>query len=119
MYPAGGVHLSVLDWAKFITMQLEAENGGSTLLTPETAKVLHTPVDSGYALGWFVQPDYIWTNGVILTHNGFDGLDYAELWMSIKDNFAILVTTNSGSPEAPNIISNASAVLVHQFLPNQ
>jgi CubicO group peptidase (beta-lactamase class C family) len=119
MYPAGGVHLSVLDWSKFITLQMEAENGGSTLLTPETAKVLHTPVDSGYALGWEVENDPIWTNGTILTHEGFDGFDYAGVWISIKSNFAILVTTNSGSPEANNVISDAVATLVHQFLPNQ
>ena len=51
MYPAGGVHLSVPDWAKFITMQLEGKNGGSTLLTPESFKMLHTaPLNDGYEL---------------------------------------------------------------------
>jgi CubicO group peptidase (beta-lactamase class C family) len=121
-YPAGSVHLSVLDWAKFITMHLEAENGGSTLLAPETAKVLHTPpfdIGSGYALGWFVQPDYLWTDGTILTHGGDTDLDHADVWMSIKDNFAVLVTTNIDSESAQMATEYAINMLIPKFLPNQ
>jgi len=69
LFPAGFVHLSVPDWAKFITMQLEGENGGSTLLGADNFKILHTaPFNDGYALGWFVQPYYLWTGGKILSH---------------------------------------------------
>jgi CubicO group peptidase (beta-lactamase class C family) len=121
-YPAGFVHLSVLDWAKFITMQLEAEKGGSTLVTPETAKVLHTPpfdIGSGYALGWFVQPDYLWTDGTILTHGGDTDLDHAEIWMSIKDNFAVLVTTNVDAANAQEATQYVIDTLIPKFLPNQ
>jgi len=121
MYPAGGVHLSVPDWAKFITMQLEAENGGSTLLTPETAKVLHTPpfdTVNGYALGWLVENDPLWTNGVILAHGGTDGVDLAEVWMSVKSNFAILVTTNIQSESAQMATADITDTLITKFLPN-
>jgi CubicO group peptidase (beta-lactamase class C family) len=121
MYPAGGVHLSVPDWAKFITMQLEAENGGSTLLTPETAKVLHTPpfdTVNGYALGWLVENDLLWTNGVILAHGGTDGVDLAEVWMSVKSNFAILVTTNIQSESAQMATADITDTLITKFLPN-
>ena len=36
LWPAAGVHMSLKDWAKFIVMNLEGENGGSTLLKPAT-----------------------------------------------------------------------------------
>ena len=122
MYPAGGVHLSVLDWTKFITLHLEAENGQSTLLTPEIAKVLHTPPfddGSGYALGWSVENDHLWTNGVILSHGGSDGVDLAQVWISIQSNFAILVTTNIRSQAAQMATEDIIATLITKFLPNQ
>ena len=122
IYPAGEVHLSVLDWAKFITMHLEAENGGSTLLTPEIAKVLHTPpfdTISGYALGWFVQPDFLWTDDTVLTHGGDTGLDHADVWMSIKDNFAVLVTTNIDLGNSETATQYVIDTLITKFLPNQ
>jgi CubicO group peptidase (beta-lactamase class C family) len=120
--PAGYVHLSVLDWAKFITMQMEAENGGSTLLTPETAKVLHTPpfdTVNGYALGWFVQQDYLFTDSTVLTHGGDTELDHADVWMSIKDNFAVLVTTNVDAANAQEATQYVIDTLIPKFLPNQ
>ncbi len=120
MYPAGGVHLSIPDWAKFITMQLEGENGGSTLLTPESFKMLHTaPFNDGYALGWGVENDPLWTNGVILTHGGSDLVDLAEVWMSIKDNFAVLVTTNIDSESAQMATEDINDTLITKFFPNQ
>jgi CubicO group peptidase (beta-lactamase class C family) len=120
MYPCGGVHLSVLDWAKFITMQMEGEKGGSTLLTPETFKMLHTaPFNDGYALGWLVENDPLWTNGVILAHNGSDGVDLAEVWMSTKSNFAVLVTTNIDSGNAEVATQNVIVALIAKYLPNQ
>ena len=121
-YPAGFVHLSVLDWAKFINMQLVAENGGSTLITPQTAKVLHTPpfdTGGGYALGWFVEPDYLWTDGTVLTHGGDTELDHAEVWMSIKDNFAVLVTTNIDLGNSEMATQYVIDTLIPKFLPNQ
>jgi CubicO group peptidase (beta-lactamase class C family) len=120
MYPCGGVHLSVLDWAKFITMQLEGENGGSTLLTPETFKMLHTaPFNDGYALGWEVENDPLFTNGVILTHGGSDLVDLSEVWMSVKSNFAVLVTTNIDSESAQMATEDINDTLITKFFPNQ
>jgi CubicO group peptidase (beta-lactamase class C family) len=120
MYPCGGVHLSVLDWAKFITMQLEGENGGSALLTPESFKMLHTaPFNDGYALGWGVENDPLWTNGVILTHGGSDLVDLSEVWMSVKSNFAVLVTTNIDSESAQMATEDINDTLITKFFPNQ
>jgi CubicO group peptidase (beta-lactamase class C family) len=115
MYPAGGVHMTILDWAKFINMQLEGENGGSKLLAPETFKILHTqPYNDGYALGWEVENDPVF--GTLLTHNGSDGFDYADVWMLPNSNFAVLVTTNAGGNPAFEAGSDAIDTLIGKFL---
>ncbi|HVP09926.1 MAG TPA: serine hydrolase domain-containing protein, partial [Phycisphaerae bacterium] len=41
--PAGTVHCSLPDWARFIRLHLHGEQGGTTLLKPETFVRLHTP----------------------------------------------------------------------------
>jgi len=122
LYPAGFVHLSVPDWAKFVTMHLEGENGGSTLLSADNFKILHTaPFNDGYALGWFVQPYYLWTGGKILSHGGDTATDHADVWMGVsaKNNFAVLVTTNINEANAEMNLENLIGILRAKFLPNQ
>jgi CubicO group peptidase (beta-lactamase class C family) len=54
--PAGTVHCSVGDWARFIACHLKGARNGKTLLKPETFKVLHTPAfDGDYMGGWGVK----------------------------------------------------------------
>jgi CubicO group peptidase (beta-lactamase class C family) len=119
--PAGMIHISVKDWAKFVTMHLEGEKGGSSLLKPETFKILHTPpfdTGAGYALGWFYQTDPF-TGGMALWHGGTNGVNYAYVWMSPKSDFAILITTNIGGNDANSACNNVIATLVQQFLPKK
>src|SRR5579871_4995865 len=40
--PAGTVHCSIGDWAKYIELHLNGEQGGARLLTPATLQRLHT-----------------------------------------------------------------------------
>ena len=53
--PAGTVHVSIPDWAKFALLHLRGDRGEAPLLEPATFRVLHTPPDrSDYAAGWGV-----------------------------------------------------------------
>src|SRR5437868_1794614 len=55
MGPAGTVHCSLADWARFIADQLGGLRGGGALFPPETYTRLHTaPFGGGYAFGWLV-----------------------------------------------------------------
>jgi hypothetical protein len=67
----------------------------------------------------FVQEDYLWTDGTILTHGGDTDLDHAEVWMSIKDNFAVLVTTNIDAANAQMATQYVINTLIPKYLPNQ
>jgi Beta-lactamase. len=101
-------------------MHLEGEKGGSTLLKPGSFKVLHTPpfdTGVGYALGWFVNRGGPWTDEMMLTHTGSNGLNGAKVWMLLESDFAVLVTTNIGSPSASSACDDAFSILISKFLP--
>jgi CubicO group peptidase (beta-lactamase class C family) len=50
--PAGGVHCSIADLAKYAMFHMSGERGEGTLLKTETFRKLHTAVGDDYALGW-------------------------------------------------------------------
>jgi CubicO group peptidase (beta-lactamase class C family) len=82
MGPAGTIHCSLTDWAKFIADQLRGARGERALLKTETYKRLHTPPFGGdYALGWTVT-ERAWGGGRVLTHAGSNTMNFALVWMS-------------------------------------
>lgn len=107
--PAGGVHLSLTDWARFVACHLRAGTGPAKqrLLTPEAFTRLHTPhtlpgKDAGqtdYAGGWVVV-DRAWGGGRVLTHAGSNTLWYAVAWLAPKKGVAFLATCNQAGPQA-------------------
>lgn len=75
MAPAGGVHMSLPDYARFLRLFL-TEGGG--LVSPATLARLTTPPPGGdYALGWSVRPDVDWAKGRVLEHEGSNVLWHA------------------------------------------
>ena len=97
--PAGTVHASLRDWAKFVAMHLGVARGDA-LLDPKSLSQLHTPPDSGpYAHGWAVS-ERRWAQGPILTHNGSNTLWYCGTWLDPAAKFAVLVTCNHGGGAA-------------------
>lgn len=103
--PAGIVHCSIGDWARFIAANLPSAK--TKLVKPETLEKLHTPVSSGageprYAMGWGVTDDQPWAGGSALTHAGSNTLWYAVAWLAPKKDFAVLVATNQADSEACN-----------------
>jgi len=116
--PAGRIHCSIGDWAKFINAHLEGRQGRSSLLKQETFETLHTPPFRGdYALGWgVVRRD--WAGGTALTHTGSNGGNYALVWMAPQQDFAVIVVTNIGSgDEALEALNETSNVLIDMYLP--
>jgi CubicO group peptidase (beta-lactamase class C family) len=110
--PAGTVHCSLSDWAKFISDQLRGGRGEKALLQPETYKKLHTPsFDGDYALGWgTAQRD--WGGGTVLTHAGSNTMNFAVVWMAPLRDFAVLVVTNQGGDTAAKACDEAAAAMI-------
>ena len=116
--PAGRIHCSIGDWARFIAAHLEGRHGRSSLLKQETFETLHTlPFGGDYALGWgVVRRD--WAGGTALTHTGSNGGNYALVWLAPQRDFAVIVATNIGSgDEALEALNEATDALIDIYLP--
>jgi CubicO group peptidase (beta-lactamase class C family) len=105
--PAGGVHATLADWARFVALHLAGARGEPTpLLAPESIRKLHTPPAGDYALGWIVA-ERGWAGGRVLTHRGSNTLWVAEVWIAPKLDLAYLVATNQGGPRAEEAVQRA------------
>jgi CubicO group peptidase (beta-lactamase class C family) len=112
MGPAGTVHCSLADCAKFVADHLRGERGERALLRPESYKMLHSPPFGGnYAAGWLVL-ERPWGGGTVLTHAGSNTMNYAVVWMAPKRDFAILVCTNQGGDAAAKACDEAAGALI-------
>ena len=100
--PAGIVHCSLADWAKFIAANLPS--GKPQLVQPETLKKLHTPApgEPEYAMGWIIAKGQPWAGGPALMHAGSNTMWYAVAWLAPAKDFAFLVATNQANDAACN-----------------
>jgi CubicO group peptidase (beta-lactamase class C family) len=97
--PAGDVHCSMSDLAKYAAAHLRGLRGEDGFLKAETIRRLHTPPPGGdYACGWGVRQ----SDGVHW-HNGSAGTFYCmtEIWPA--ENFACVVAVNCGLHAEPAV----------------
>jgi len=112
MGPAGQVHGTIQDWAKFIQDQLRGARGEPALLKSETYQKLHAPPFGGeYALGWIVAQRG-WGGGKVLNHAGDNTMNFANVWVAPQRNFAILVCVNQSGGSAFKATDAAVGALV-------
>jgi len=109
--PAGTVHVSVPDWAKFALLHLRGDRGDAPLLERTTFRTLHTaPAGSDYAAGWGVSDPR--GPGRTLTHNGSNTWWFATIRVAPVRNFAILTATNQGGDAAAKACEEAERGLI-------
>jgi len=114
--PAGAVHCSVGDLAKYAAFHMAGEQGKNRLLTAESSKKLHTIAagNDDYALGWMVLKRS-WANGRALMHNGSNTMFYVVIWMAPEKNCAVIVASNIGVDEAFAGCDDAAGKLILQY----
>lgn len=100
--PAGTVHCSIGDWAKFIASQLPSAK--VRLVKPATLQKLHTPApgEPKYAMGWIISDSQPWAGGRALSHSGSNTMWMVTAWIAPAKDSAILVTCNQASSKACN-----------------
>jgi CubicO group peptidase (beta-lactamase class C family) len=100
--PAGIVHCSLGDWAKFAAANLPSAK--TKLVKPETLEKLHTPApgEPKYAMGWIIADNQPWAAGPALTHAGSNTMWFAVAWLAPKKDFAVLVACNQANDRACN-----------------
>jgi CubicO group peptidase (beta-lactamase class C family) len=98
--PAGTVHASIGDWAKYVALHLDAACGRPRIMSPETWKRLHSdPFGHGYGFGW-VHRELDWAGGMTLVHDGSNGHWYAIAVVIPHQDRALLVVTNAADSAA-------------------
>jgi CubicO group peptidase (beta-lactamase class C family) len=98
--PAGTVHVSIPDWAKFALLHLRADRGDALLLEPETFRVLQTPpAGMPYAAGWGVYNRH-GSRGHLLAHDGSNTYWFAVIRIAPVRNLTFLAATNQGGDVA-------------------
>jgi CubicO group peptidase (beta-lactamase class C family) len=120
--PAGRVHCSLVDLAKYAAFHVAGDRGDGWLLPPESFKILHTgfvPVslssDDRYAMGWVVT-SRDWAGGTALTHTGSNTMWFTVVWLAPKKDFAVIVVTNVGGNRAATATDRAAWTLIQEFL---
>lgn len=114
--PAGTVHCSLDDLAKFVQFHLR-RGRGTTLLSEDSIKLLHTPVPGGeFACGWMVV-ERGWAGGKALTHSGSNTMWYVVMWLAPARNFAVIAATNIGGDSAARGCDEVAATMIRQWLP--
>ena len=114
--PAGRVHCSIQDWAKYIQCVLAAARGEQGLLSPDQVRQLKEPPFGGtYALGWGLT-DRDWGGGRVLQHAGSNGMNFCVAWVAPLKNFAVLVATNRGGDGATEGLDQVCSAMIKKFL---
>lgn len=127
--PAGVVHLSILDFARWAAWNAGEGKHGPPLVTPGTLRRLHTPhitfpppqaaapgtpAATGYALGWGVV-DTTLAPYPLLQHTGSNTKNLASVWIDPKKDIAIVLTTNRAGQPAEEALQRLATDLYETY----
>ncbi|MET3132068.1 CubicO group peptidase (beta-lactamase class C family) [Oxalobacteraceae bacterium GrIS 1.11] len=94
--PAGFLHMSLSDWARFNLDQLAGAKGQGKLLTPASYRLMQTAQAGGPAgLDWGVQDSLAGRQGPALVHQGSDGNWLAIAVLFPEQGSGVLVVANA------------------------
>jgi CubicO group peptidase (beta-lactamase class C family) len=114
--PAGDVHCSIEDLARYADFHLQGLRGLDGWLKAETIRRLHRPPVNerpAYAGGWMVEEPL--GEKVRHWHEGSAGTFYAGIALYPNDNFAIVSASNAGVAAKP-VLDEVTAVILQSQL---
>jgi len=101
--PAGTLHISLRDWARFAREHLNASQGKGTLLRYETYAELHRPRYNSYAMGWVVERGPK-KGEVALTHTGSNTFWYARIYLVPSKHHGFLIVANDATGRTQAVV---------------
>jgi CubicO group peptidase (beta-lactamase class C family) len=121
--PAGTVHASLADWAKYAQLHLrgarEDVTVGELTLTRDDFALLHEAYagpGQGYAFGWVCETrPWSGGEGATLWHNGSNTMWYCETWLGLENGVAALATTNAATPAAQKAVGEAATLMIAEW----
>lgn len=93
--PAGAVHLSIQDIARYAAFHLQAAQGKIPALRSYRNAMYSAPKGSSYGYGWVVA-QRPWARGKVLSHAGSNTIFFTVIWIAPEIDFAFVVSTNVG-----------------------
>lgn len=111
--PAGRVHASLGDWAKYAALHLRGEKDGGLGIPAALFTAMHTPPKDeldAYAMGW-MSLERAW-GGRVLTHSGSNTMWFCVAWLAPEKGFGVLVATNQGGEAAMKAADAAAGALI-------
>jgi CubicO group peptidase (beta-lactamase class C family) len=110
--PAGAVHCSIIDLARYAAFHLNAIEGRIPEIDTTLRDFLYAPIEGrDYSGGWVVvkRP---WAGGKALTHGGSNTMFYTVIWLAPARDRAFIVCTNVGDMEGENLSSTAGDAII-------
>jgi CubicO group peptidase (beta-lactamase class C family) len=131
--PGGAAHMTITDWAKFISLHLCGDpanpNQQVALLKSQSFATLHrADAEKDYQAGWYLgtrpwakgnRPN---DTGLVLASLGDNGFWHTEAWVAPEINFAAIVICNQGGTgykPAALACNDAIKKLMKNYLPEQ
>jgi len=127
--PAGIVHLSILDFARWADWNAGEGRRGPALVRPETLRKLHTqvigmqprpdappgtPDGGGYALGWGIMR-VPYADEPFVAHAGSNQMNLASAMIQPARDWGLVMTTNLGGEKAALALQELAQHLYVQF----
>lgn len=116
--PAGTVHMTVLDFARYAAAHVRGVRDGLPILAKAGWEKLHDngqfPADN-YAMGWGVA-QRTWGGGRVLQHNGSNNQWFAVMWIAPNKDFAVVAITNTAGAAGSGATDDAVGALIQRFV---
>lgn len=91
--PGGGIYSTLEDFGKFSIFHMQFHANNPLGITRDNYVKLHQPSDiHHYGLGFF-SIHRNWSRGLILQHNGRDGLAASTFWLAPEEGFGVFAVT--------------------------
>jgi D-alanyl-D-alanine carboxypeptidase len=108
--PAGSVHCSVEDLARFVAFHMQGLRGQNGVLKAETIRHLHAPAAGGHYMGgWGIHKDERGNRRD--GHQGTSGTFFAEMTLYPDNDLGIVAVANCGPTVAPFFEKMKTAIL--------
>ena len=116
--PAGTVHASIEDWARFAQYHLRRQPA-PLLKNEATLDKLHStlPNSKAHSVGGWLAHDIPRFGGHCLQMVGSNTMWFSLMWILPEPGIAIVVTTNSGDPKAFKTLDRVAGKLIQQHAP--
>jgi CubicO group peptidase (beta-lactamase class C family) len=114
--PAGTVHASLEDLARYMQSHINGERGIPGPVTAATFQFLHSPSGGWpYGMGWNVDDSDEGTMGPTLQHGGSNDRWFARIALAPGLDIGLLIVTNAGGAQADEAIDELGDLMIERI----